>query len=417
MPIPRSLHLKSLMLRNFKGIAELDLTFDESLTLLAGVNGIGKTSVMQALLAAVTRAWWWKTPNNFPMSTLPESVSRSGTDGSEVVLKLGAPDQPLFEVQFSFSDPNPNPAGTGQMQLERLFESIRHPLPLVVYYEQNRGTQPNFGGGNVSVSAERNPHSSLQTTVTSPSEFKAWFFEKEADESQEARERRDVEYEDQELAVVRGLLNKLDGFSAVRSRKPSDSGERMLFLEKDGTNIPFDSLSGGEQAFFLLAADLARRLMLAFPDTPVAEAPGVVRIDEIELHLHPAWQRRVLRTLMEMFPACQFVVSTHSPQVIGGVEAHHVRLLTLGENGVRKVSQPLASKGRDSNYILKGILDTPEHDDDVSHLFAEFDRLADAGELKGAEQVLGKLDEAVEGQSSGVAVRQAKWNRLRRAAK
>ena len=226
-----------------------------------------------------------------------------------------------------------------------------------------------------------------------------------------------MEYEDRELAVVRGLLNKLDGFSAVRSRKPSDRDERTLFLEKDGANIPFDSLSGGEQAFFLLVADLARRLMLAFPDTPVAEAPGVVCIDEIELHLHPSWQRRILRTLMEMFPACQFVVSTHSPQVIGGVEARHVRLLTLDENGVRKVSQPLASKGRDSNYVLKGILDTPERDDDVSHLFAEFDRLADAGELEDAERVLGRLDEAVEGQSSGVAIRQAKWNRLRRAAK
>ena len=67
--------------------------------------------------------------------------------------------------------------------------------------------------------------------------------------------------------------------------------------------------------------------------------------------------------------------------------------------------------------MLKGILDTPEREDDVSHLFAEFDRLADAGELEEAERVLGKLDEAVEGQSSGIAIRQAKWNRLRRAAK
>ena len=54
--MPRSLHLKSLKLRNFKGIADLDLAFDESLTLLAGVNGAGKTSVIQALLAVVTRA-------------------------------------------------------------------------------------------------------------------------------------------------------------------------------------------------------------------------------------------------------------------------------------------------------------------------------------------------------------------------
>ena len=181
-------------------------------------------------------------------------------------------------------------------------------------------------------------------------------------------------------------------------------------------SIPFDSLSGGEQAFFLLAADLARRLMLASPGTGVEEAPGIVCIDEIELHLHPAWQKKILRTLMDTFPACQFVVSTHSPQVIGGVEAHHVRLIEPGGDGRRKVSQPLASKGRDSNYVLKGILDTPERDDGVSELFDEFDRLVDDGDLDAAERVLDELAKAIEGESSRVAIRQAKWNRLRRTA-
>ena len=251
----------------------------------------------------------------------------------------------------------------------------------------------------------------------SPIEFKTWFFEKEADEGRETRERQNLKFEDPELRAIRGLLTQLDGFSAVRSRKPPDSSERVLLLEKDGMEIPFDSLSGGEQAFFLLAADLARRLMLEFPDQPVAEVPGIVCIDEIELHLHPAWQRRILRSLVETFPACQFVVTTHSPQVIAGVEARHVRLLEPGENGVRKVSQPIASKGHDSNYVLKGILDTPERDQEVSQLLAEFDRLADDDEFEQAERVLNELDEVVEGQSSAIAIRQAKLNRLRRTAK
>ena len=416
MPIPRSLHLKSLKLRNFKGIAELHLAFDESLTLLAGVNGVGKTSVMQGLVAAVTHTWHRNPPHNYPCFMFPERVVRAGAAGTEIVLEVVVPDQPPVNVQFAVRDHRLELVRSQRSGLNQFLQSSQATLPLVVYYEQKRVASPSPSGRNVSVSAELNRQSSLQTTVSSPREFTTWFFEKEADESQEVRERRDVAYEDRELAAVRGLLKQLDGFSAVRSRKPPDVGERTLFLEKDGANIPFDSLSGGEQAFFLLAADLARRLMLASPGTPIAEAPGIVCIDEIELHLHPAWQRRILRTLMETFPACQFVVSTHSPQVIGGVEARHVRLLTPGENGVRKVSQPLASKGRDSNYVLTGILDTPERDDDVSHLFAEFDRLVDAGELEEAERVLGSLDEAVEGQSSGVAIRQAKWNRLRRAA-
>ena len=404
----------SLKLRNFKGIAELDLALDESLTLLAGVNGAGKTSVLQALLAAVTYVWHHIT-HDYPIFGFQENVVRAGSAGTEITLELELPGQSTRELRMTVDGTVPCFDG-GWLKLAHAFKEFERSLPLVVYYEQNRVAHADSSWRDVSVSSSRNRKTSLHTTVSSPPEFKAWFFEKEADEGFEIRERRNLEYVDPELVAVRKLLKQLDGFTAVRSRKPPDSSERTLFLEKDGANIPFDSLSGGEQAFFLLAADLARRLMLASPspNTTLEEAPGIVCIDEIELHLHPAWQKKILRTLMDTFPACQFVVTTHSPQVIGSVEAHNVRLLEPAENGVRTVSQPIATKGRDSNYVLAGVLDTPERDDDVSKLFDEFDRLVDAGDLDDAKHVLDKLDNAVEGGSSRVAVRRAKWNRLRR---
>ena len=406
----------ALKLRNFKGIAELDLTLDESMTLLAGVNGVGKTSVIQALLAAVTDLWQRITffGDAYPTYSFREEVVRVGTVKSEIELNLAGPDKSPLEVRWTLDGSGLHLVGTWIRRQQLVFEKFAQSLPLVVYYEQDRVSTRSSGQFHVSVSSKGNRESSLKTTVYAPSEFQAWFFEKEADEGQEIRERRNLHYSDPELDVVRKLLEQLDGFTNVRSRKLAGSSERTLFLEKDGANIPFDSLSGGEKSFFLLAADLARRLMLESPDTPIDEAPGIVCIDEIELHLHPAWQKKILRTLMDTFPACQFVVTTHSPQVIGGVEAHHVRLLEPAENGVRIVSQPIATKGRDSNYVLEGVLDTPERDDEVSKLFDEFDRLIDARELEDAGQVLDKLDNAVEGGSSRVAVRRAKWNRLRR---
>ena len=404
----------ALKLRNFKGIAELDLTLDESLTLLAGVNGVGKTSVLQALVAAVTNTWARIRTRGYPLFGFPENVARAGTTGAEIGLELAIPDGPPVTVRFEVLNRERNLEETRSSAFERLFYRSQSPLPLVVYYEQNRVARPDSNRPLVSVSTQENRNSALDTTVYSPREFKAWFFDKDADEVMEVRERGNPEYSDLELDAVRQLLRPLDGFTAIRSRKPPDRGERTLFLVKDGADIPFDSLSSGEQAFFLLAADLARRLMLESPGTPIAEAQGIVCIDEIELHLHPAWQKKILRTLMDTFPACQFVVTTHSPQVIGGVEAHHVRLLEPAANGVRAASQPIATKGRDSNYVLEGVLDTPERDDEVSKLFDEFDRLIDARELEDAGQVLDKLDNAVEGGSSRVAVRRAKWNRLRR---
>ena len=415
--MPHSLHLRSLKLRNFKGVAELDLALDESLTLLAGVNGVGKTSVIQALVTATTHTWHLKPPHEYPVHGLPDNVARTGTSGPDIALELGWGERLSVPAGYSLEGRRLRLDKSHAQRLSENLKKQRAPLPLIVYYEQNRVANPASGRRNVTVSSRENRDTSLQTTVFSPIEFKTWFFEKEADEGRETRERQNLKFEDPELKAIRGLLTQLDGFSAVRSRKPPDSSERVLLLEKDGIEVPFDSLSGGEQAFFLLAADLARRLMLEFPDKPVATVPGLVCIDEIELHLHPAWQRRILRSLVETFPACQFVVSTHSPQVIAGVESRHVRLLESGENGVRKVSQPIASKGHDSNYVLKGILDTPERDQEVSQLLAEFDRLADDGAFEQAERVLNKLDDVVEGQSSAIAIRQAKLNRLRRTAK
>ena len=415
--MPHRLRLKSLKLRNFKAITELELALDDSLTLLAGVNGVGKTSVIQALVAAVTHAWHQKPPHEYPVYSLPDNVTRTGTTRTEIALELSWGERLPVPAGFSLGSRGLTLDKTHASRLRKNLESLTAQLPLIVYYEQNRVATSSARPGIVSVSSETNRNSSLYTTASSPSEFKAWFFEREGDEARDARERHDLQHEYPDLKAIRGLLTQLDGFSAVRSRKPPENSDRVLLLEKEGIEIDFESLSGGEQSFFLLAADLARRLMIESPNTALVENPGIVCIDEIELHLHPAWQRRILKSLMATFPACQFIVTTHSPQVLAGVEARHIRLLEPGDNGVRKVSQPIASKGHDSNYVLKGILDTPERDDEVSQLLVEFDRMADDGDFKQAQRVLDDLEQAVEGQSSAIAIRQAKLNRLRRAAK
>ena len=291
------------------------------------------------------------------------------------------------------------------------------PVPLVVYYDQNR-----IGGlssDQYRSSSKTNRDVALDTTPHTLSDFKNWYYEKEGDEAREARERNDLGHSDPEVRAVREVLTKVAGDSAaLRSRKPDGSMDRMPFLRRnDGFDIPFEALSGGEKAFFLLAVDLARRLLLEFPGKSLAEAPGFVCIDEIELHLHPAWQRTILPSLMDLFPRCQFVVSTHSPQVIGSVAAKHVRPLVPGKNnGHIKVAQTIASKGRDSNYVLEGILDTPEQDPDVDRLFNKFDELIDTGAFEEADNVLDKLDKLVEGKSTRVAVRRAKCTRLRQAS-
>ena len=402
--MPPNPQVHALTIRDYKGVAELNLPIDESLTLLAGVNGVGKTSVIEALLGAVTHWWSWLAPDGdeawfSPSGHLVRYGVREGSIALEVTLGNGVSATSSVTVNATDLDAS----FSNDDVLSDLYGVS--PPPLVVYYDQNR-----IGGlssRDYRSSRETNRKSALDTTPGTLVDFKNWFFEKESDEAREAVARSDLGYADPEVRAVREVLAGIAGGSAVlRSRLPDGSMDRMLYLRREGGfDIPFEALSGGELAYFLLAVDLARRLLLEFPGSTLAEAPGFVCIDEIELHLHPAWQRQILTALMEQFPGCQFVVSTHSPQVIGSVAARHVRLLSSDANGRVAATTPLAAKGRDSNYVLEGIMGTHEQDPRVAGLFAEFDQFLDAGALDDADRVLDTLDELIEGGSARVAVR------------
>ena len=89
--------------------------------------------------------------------------------------------------------------------------------------------------------------------------------------------------------------------------------------------LSLDQLSGGYRIVLALAADIAARMVTGNPhrDNPL-ESEAIVLIDEVELHLHPSWQQRVLIDLARTFPNTQFIVSTHSPQVLTTVEPQRI---------------------------------------------------------------------------------------------
>ena len=118
-----------------------------------------------------------------------------------------------------------------------------------------------------------------------------------------------------------------------------------------------DDLSDGFRSILSMVADLAYRMVRLNPqlgEQAVVQTPGVVLIDEIDMHLHPLWQQTVLLDMQRAFPKVQFIVTTHSPQVLSSVPAESVRVLVWGRSfeGVRRVS---FSMGASSAQILQDI--------------------------------------------------------------
>jgi predicted ATP-binding protein involved in virulence len=188
----------------------------------------------------------------------------------------------------------------------------------------------------------------------------------------------------------------LDAFEkAVRAFLPSyanlrvsDDAAPRLLIERRGVEIPVRQLSDGERGSLGLILDLTRRLAQANPglDDPAANGPGVVLIDEIDLHLHPKWQREIVRNLPDAFPKLQFIATTHSPQVIGEVENDRIHVMGRGP-----VFSPTHSFGVDSSRVLEEIMDAPARSPAVQALLDELSKRVDEQKLREANALLADL--------------------------
>jgi predicted ATP-binding protein involved in virulence len=128
-----------------------------------------------------------------------------------------------------------------------------------------------------------------------------------------------------------------------------------MAIDKNGETLNVAQLSQGEKSLMALVGDIARRLAMLNPslDNPL-DGDGIILIDEVDLHLHPSWQRSLVARLTQTFPNCQFLLTTHSPLVISDHKNILVYTLTNGE------LQELPSQyGQDVNTVLLDVMDTP----------------------------------------------------------
>jgi predicted ATP-binding protein involved in virulence len=175
---------------------------------------------------------------------------------------------------------------------------------------------------------------------------------------------------------------------------------RFAVDSKDPTGVDIrlhlDQLSDGYQVMLGVVMDFALRLALANPpaksDDEVLQTEAIMIVDEIELHLHPLWQQRVIPDLQRTFPNTQFILTTHSPQVATTVPSPSLRILKNG----RLFEVPAGTEGAEAERLLVDVFGAPTrspHVDEPGWL-RRYMELVDAGqhESKEAVDLRAKLD-------------------------
>jgi hypothetical protein len=230
----------------------------------------------------------------------------------------------------------------------------------------------------------------LYRSALTPFQLAELWFKDEEDLENERRVRLgSLELIDPGLELARRAVEAvLPGFSDPHIERGRDRppGQSRLVLRKNGTELTADLLSDGERSLLVLTLAIAQRLALLAPDAQ-QEQRAVVVIDEIELHLHPKWQRTVIPALLRAFPNCQFIVTTHSPQVLGSVPRECIVIL----HDFKPFAAPYPTAGRDSNAILEEIMDTPIREPAAGDRLARIDELLDADEIEAARSEVDAL--------------------------
>ncbi|NEI50529.1 AAA family ATPase [Rhizobium leguminosarum] len=395
--------VSQITLDDFRGIPHLDVTFDPHITILVGRNGLGKSSILDALaimLFQVSSSWHGeRTRPPFPTGVIKAGDRRFGKDDYSINLHFSLEDAIGAEVplklDWRFSDKNQFLRERGSFDLLRNFvinETFASEKDvLLLYYRQDRGFDDDRGARRA---METTPTLSLFGPLRAISQLEAWWDKRDAEEARHVRD-VDSDYRDPQLQAVRDLIREIDGFVGLEYSSTGEP-EGLYFRREDGARIHISSLSTGERSFIILLADLARRLQLSQPKATLDRIPAIVLIDEIELNLHPSWQSKIIETLTRVFKSCQFVVTTHSPQVISSVESGHVRMLTR-EQGEIIVRQPLRTKGQTSNYLLEGVFESHERFPLVDDLIDSFNAAIDEKNEAKAANLLEKIVSEVEG--------------------
>ncbi len=383
--------IERLTLKDFRGFAELELDLDRAVTVLVGVNGSGKSSVLDAIAIVVRPQIETKTSARLDGRLLESSDLRQGTSLASIRLGVRYPDG-AYESGVSGHIAGGTLFRTDEWNATGFGARDGGTIPLVLHVRSPRALSVAdvLVPPRLATTRQQRPglaaiDDALEGSLLAFAPFVAWYREQEDVENERRRDGQ-PDHEDPLLSAVRrALLQVVPEYTDLRVRRlPSPH----LTVRKAGVTLSLTQLSEGEKNLLALVGDIARRMAIADPtaDDPL-QTEAVILIDEIELHLHPAWQRRVLPRLRAAFPRSQFIVTTHSPQVVASVPAESV--VVLKDFVARRQWHP--TEGRDSNAILREVFGDPSRPQEAAAEIDAVRALIDAEQLDEARARLKTL--------------------------
>lgn len=408
------MYLSHIHIENFKGIKNADFEFDRSVNLIIGNNGTGKTSILEAISVALggfLSGIEGVNTIHFSRDQIRRENQLTGTGSNNIAYKVPIRVEASLElnvgnrdnvqiVSFDFSrqkksikssrstvEPR-DISRTAQMMANDL-GSI---LPVINYQSfsrvsnQKKDKHENLFSNDFSRVVgyvdclEEAANDKMLNNWCKKMEQVAWQQEKPV-----------AEYEVVKKAVS-DFMRFMQNDEKIRVFYDKRTEELMYSNEEEV--LPIRLLSSGYQDLLGIVFDIAYRMAILNPDLLDAvteKTPGIVLIDEIDLHLHPNWQWRVIDALKNTFPMVQFIATTHSPIIIASCKGEKLITLQLEDIFLDKPSEikpGRTPKGWMVDSVLKEYMRTENRDPETTEKLKRLSELAKkkiAGNIKRGE--------------------------------
>lgn len=419
------MRIDSLRLLNYRCFEDFRIEFDSKLTVIVAPNGGGKTAILDALAVA-----------------LSPFVGRTGSargkkfharDSRSVLVKADESKaripSPFYEISLEAAgeidkeaqswrrrkrtargDTTSKESEALSAYADRLLEQLRSKteahkveLPLIAYYGTSRLWGPRQVKGKTGAKPLVPRPLGYQGSLSASSRFDSfsvWF--KNANHSLLMGRMRNLERGGSELPehmLLEGIVRNVK--DAVRHCLTAYGDCYLDYRTTDYaititdvsrlTQLELDQQSDGVQSILSMVGDIASRTSILNPQFGAEAAKktsGIILIDEIDMHLHPSWQQTVLQSLQDAFPRIQFIVTTHSPQVLTTVSKQNIRVVLRNTDdswtALPPATSPLAKESSDALAHIMGTHPRPQLREILPDIHA-YEKLARCGRMHSKE--------------------------------
>lgn len=410
------MRIDRLHLRNYRSVEKIDIELHDSLNVIVGNNGSGKSTILDGLAVAI--GTWLTGFDGIP------GVSIRSKDARLIAYQMGETNDPqpqypvivaaegnvdnrsiIWERTLTYSKGQTTTKGAKELLdlAKRYQERIRIGdrdvvLPMIAYYGTGR-LWDYHREKKADVFHDGKKTNGYIDCLSGSANLKLmmnWFRKRTIQLA--SRNEFDVGDQGLQLRVVYNAmakcLNNSKDIKESRFRYDFDTNELYCYYRDDNglvMKVPLSQMSDGYKSTISLIADIAYRMTVLNPqlgEAVLSETTGVILIDEIDLHLHPAWQHMILSDLRNIFPKIQFIVSTHAPAVISSVKKENLIIL---ENNVA-LHEPYEVYGKDVNSLLSEVMGADDRNPFVADMFGKFKAALDSGNYKEAEEILENID-------------------------